>query len=70
MGKLSTSHMPGPVRALSTCNDKQHTAAALKELLVWGVTEQCSLLHLSWVLLATLNTSLCLNILCCVLAPS
>lgn len=62
--------MPGPVLALSTSNDNQPRVAALKGLLVWGVTEQCSLLHLSWMTPATLTTSLGLNTLCCVLAPS
>lgn len=62
--------MPGPVLALSTGDAKQPRAAALEELLVWGATEHCSLLHLSCMVPATLTTSLCLDILCCVLAPS
>ena len=35
--------MPGPLLALGIYDEEQHRAAALKELLVWDVTEQCSL---------------------------
>lgn len=32
--------MPGPPLALGTYDEEQHRAAALKELLVWDITEQ------------------------------
>lgn len=35
--------MPGPALALGTYGEEQHRAAALKELLIWDVTEQRSL---------------------------
>jgi hypothetical protein len=43
MRKLSTSHVPGPVLALGTCDEELHRIAALKGLLIWDVTEQRSL---------------------------
>lgn len=35
--------MPGPALALGTYGEEQHRAAALKELLIWDITEQRSL---------------------------
>ena len=43
MRKLSTSHVPGLVLALGTCDEELHRIAALKGLLIWDVTEQHSL---------------------------
>ena len=50
--------MLGPVLALGPGNDEQHRASAFQGLLVCGVPERHSLLHLSWVTLVTLFTSL------------